>query len=94
METTKSHGNNEITKSSRDINIIRLSEGLRFPRLASFIAKALNYFNFGRDIKRWVSTFYSTIESTVVNNGYTTNWFKPRCTSGLSPLPLPVNSFD
>ena len=34
METTQSHGKNEITKSSRDINIIRLSEGFRFPRMA------------------------------------------------------------
>ena len=28
-------------------------------------------------MKRWVSTFYSNIESTVVNNGNRTNWFKP-----------------
>jgi len=60
--------------------------------LASFIAKTLNYFNFGRDIKRWVSTFYSNIESTVVNNGYTTYRFKPskgvRQGSPLSPYLL------
>ena len=36
-----------------------------------FIAKTLDYFNFGSDIKRWFSTFYTNIESTVVNNGYT-----------------------
>ena len=28
-------------------------------------------------MKRWVSTFYSNIESTVVNNANRTNWFKP-----------------
>jgi len=28
-------------------------------------------------MKCWVSTFYSNIESTVVNNGNRTNWFKP-----------------
>ena len=28
-------------------------------------------------MKRWVSTFYSNIESAVVNNGNKTNWFKP-----------------
>ena len=39
--------------------------------------KTLDYFNRGTDIKRWVSTFYTNIESTVVNNGYRTNWFKP-----------------
>ena len=42
-----------------------------------FIMKTLDYFNFGTDMKRWVSTFYSNIESTVVNKGNTTNWFKP-----------------
>ena len=39
--------------------------------------KTLDYLNFGTDMKRWVSTFYSNIESTVVNNGNRTNWFKP-----------------
>ena len=42
-----------------------------------FIMKTLDYFNFGSDIKRWVSTFYTNIESTVLNNGFATNWFKP-----------------
>ena len=42
-----------------------------------FIMKTLDYFNFGLDIKRWVSTFYTNIESTVLNNGFATNWFKP-----------------
>ena len=54
-----------------------------------FIMKTLDYFNFGTDMKRWVSTFYSNIESTVVNNGNRTNWFKPsqgvRQGSPLSP---------
>ena len=39
--------------------------------------KTLDYFNFGSDIKRWVSTFYTNIESAVLNNGFATNWFKP-----------------
>ena len=34
-------------------------------------------FNFGGDIKRWVNSFYSNIESTVINNGFRMNWFKP-----------------
>ena len=42
-----------------------------------FVMKTLDYFNFGSDIKRWVSTFYTKIESTVLNNGFATNWFKP-----------------
>ena len=41
-----------------------------------FIMKTLDYFNFGSDMKRWVSTFYTNIESTVLNNGFATNWFK------------------
>ena len=42
-----------------------------------FITKTLDYFNFGSDIKGWVSTFFTNIESTVLNNGFSTNWFKP-----------------
>ena len=38
--------------------------------------KTLDYLNFGCGIKRWVNTFYSNIESTVINNGFRTNWFK------------------
>ena len=54
---------NEITKSSRDINLDfrKAFDFLEWP----FIAKTLDYFNFGSDIKRWDSTFYTNIESTV-----------------------------
>ena len=31
----------------------------------------------GPGIKRWISTFYTNIESAVINNGFLTNWFKP-----------------
>ena len=37
----------------------------------------LDIFNFGTSIKRWISTFYTDIESAAINNGFTTNWFKP-----------------
>ena len=43
----------------------------------SFIMKTLDSFNFGTSIKRWVSTFDSNVESAVLNNGYSTNSFKP-----------------
>ena len=36
-----------------------------------FIMKTLGYFNFG------TGTFYTKIESAVLNNGFATNWFKP-----------------
>ena len=42
-----------------------------------YIMKTLDAFNFGTSIKRWISTFYSNIESAVINNGFLTNWFKP-----------------
>ena len=31
----------------------------------------------GSSKKRWISTFYTNVESAVLNNGYMTNWFKP-----------------
>jgi len=41
-----------------------------------FIMKTLDYFNFGIGVKKWVSTFYMNIESTVLNNGFAIDWFK------------------
>ena len=41
-----------------------------------FIMRILDAFNFGSSIKRWISTFYTNVESAVLN-GCLTNWFKP-----------------
>ena len=41
----------------------------------SFIHKALDKFNFGEDIKRWISTFYQNISSCVSVNGQYSSWF-------------------
>ena len=41
------------------------------------IMRILDAFNFGSSIKQWISTFYTNVESAVLNNGYMTNWFKP-----------------
>ena len=43
----------------------------------SFMMKALDIFNFGTSIKRWMSTFYTNIKSAEINNGFMTNWFRP-----------------
>ena len=43
----------------------------------SFMMKALDVFNFGTSIKRWISTFYTNIEGAVINIGFMTNWFRP-----------------
>ena len=43
----------------------------------SFIKMTLDSFNFGTNIKRWVCTLNTNVESAVLNNGYLTNWFKP-----------------
>ena len=39
--------------------------------------RTLDAFNFGTSIKKWVSTFYTNVESTELNNGFLTNWFRP-----------------
>ena len=44
----------------------------------SFIQKALSKFNFGKDIKRWILTFYSNITSCVRVNGQYSEWFSPK----------------
>ena len=43
----------------------------------SFMMKALDVFNFGKSIKRWISAFYTNIERAAINNGFMTNWFRP-----------------
>jgi len=42
-----------------------------------FIMRTLDVFNFGASIQKWVSTFYTNIESATLNNGFLTNWFQP-----------------
>ena len=41
----------------------------------SFIEKSLTAFNFGKDIKRWISTFYANIKSCMSLNGQCSGWF-------------------
>ena len=48
-------------------------DSLKWP----FIMESLNSFNFGSGIKQWIRTFYTNVESAVINNGYSTNWFQP-----------------
>ena len=40
------------------------------------IQNVLKRFNFGPVIRHWVSSLYSDVESTVINGGYTTNFFQ------------------
>ena len=41
-----------------------------------FIQQTLNLFNFGTFLKQWVKTPYTNTESSVLHNGYTTDYFK------------------
>jgi len=69
----------EHTKS-KNIPVILVSLDFRkaFDSLEwSFMMKALDIFNFGASIKRWISTFYTNIESAAINNCFMTNWFRP-----------------
>ena len=40
-----------------------------------FLFKCLDVFNFGRDFLRWVKVFYKNIQSCIMNNGMTSNYF-------------------
>ena len=42
----------------------------------SILHRALEIFNFGPKIRKWVSILYNDIESGVMNGGYMTNYFK------------------
>ena len=41
----------------------------------NFIQNAIAFFNFGESIQRWIQTFYSNIQSSVLSNGLSTNYF-------------------
>ena len=43
----------------------------------SFIQRTFKHFNFGSSMINWVKTFYTNIESCVLNNGWSSNFFKP-----------------
>ena len=39
------------------------------------MTKVLEYFNFGPSIRRWISLFYTNVESCVIVNGHMSDWF-------------------
>ena len=41
----------------------------------SFIHHALTFFNFGPNIRKWISVLYNDVESGVLNGGYMTELF-------------------
>ena len=42
----------------------------------SFVNRSLKYFGFGPSLINWVRTFYNNIESSILNNGWSSNFFK------------------
>ena len=42
----------------------------------NFLAKILEAFNFGPQIRKWMKTFYTDISSYVINNGHASECFK------------------
>ena len=41
-----------------------------------FLQNTLKYFNFGLNLRNWISAMYSDVESGIINGGYVTNYFK------------------
>ncbi len=44
-----------------------------------FVDKCLLNFGFGPNFRKWISIMYTDISSAVINNGYTTPYFKLKC---------------
>ena len=42
----------------------------------TFIFKVLDFFNFGSNIKKWITIFYNDIKSCVIVNGQPSTWFR------------------
>ena len=45
----------------------------------SFLIKVLERFNFGPYYLQWVKTYYTSVSSCVLNNGFTTDIFPVQC---------------
>jgi len=60
----------------------------------SFIERTFKHFNFGSSMINWVKTFYNNIGSCVLNNGWSSNFFKPEqgVRQGCIPLALSFHS--
>ena len=41
-----------------------------------FLFKCLEAFNFGSDFLNWIKTFYTNVQSCIMNNGTTSNYFQ------------------
>ena len=67
----------DIMEHTKSESIPGIPVSLDFSLEWSLMMKALDMFNFGTSIKRWISTFYKNIESAAINNGFVTNWFRP-----------------
>jgi len=66
----------EQTKKFNCSGILSLDFQKAFDTLAwSYISNLLKMFNFGDRLRTWIKVLYMEAESTVLNNGYTTNWF-------------------
>ena len=61
------------SRKTHPLDFQKAFDSLEWP----FMMNTLDIFNFGTSIKRWISTFYKNIEGAAINNGLTTNWFKP-----------------
>jgi len=73
LEQTKTDKSSGILLS---IDFRKASDTLKWP----IVHKALEIYNFGESLRRWIEFFYKNIESTVpplLNNGYASKWIKP-----------------
>ena len=42
----------------------------------SYLSNVLKIYNFGDSLRTWIKVLYTKVESTVLNNDFTTNWFQ------------------
>ena len=44
-----------------------------------FLDKCLEQFGFGESFRKWIDIIYTDIQSCVLNNGHTSDYFNPKC---------------
>ena len=80
-----------VDREEIPLALLSLDQEKAFDRVDwGFLRRTLETFNFGPTFLRWITLFYTNIESAVVINGWTSSFFKPsrgvRQGCPLSPL--------
>ena len=75
LDTIELHKTKQIKSIIAFLDFEKAFDKIRW----SFMKKCLSKFGFGANFMKWITILYTDISSCVINNGYTTNYFRLKC---------------